>query len=524
MLPDERVGLVGKISMRRWRLVILAFLVAAPLLFLAACGIYFLWAGGHWQWAWWPLTACLALAYILAWRWQKQQHLLRVDFTAPMTWTDRDKNGWKLVQARAKKAEKLDSQKLSDVTFYLQTAQDMAQEMAGFYHPGAKDPVGSLTIPEILAVIELAAHDLAEMVDKYLPGGHLLTINAWRRARQATELYQDASHLGWLISSMFTPISTSIRYLATQVGVSTPWQLLQQNLLLWFYTAYIHRLGTYLIDLNSGRLRVGAKRFRELMAQARQEPGAASQDGVAPVKALTLVLAGQVKAGKSSLINAILGEERAKTAVLPETAGFTRYQVKPDGIDTQLFLLDTPGSGHTGPREDQLRATQEAARQADLILLVLQARNPARQADVELLQALRKYFDANPDLKMPPILGVMTHIDLLFPALEWAPPYNWQKPERPKEKQIDQAIEALKEQMGDRLAGVVPVCTQPEKIYGIQEWLLPAVIDLLDEAHAVALLRCLRREMDTGQIKKVFQQFLAVGKEAIRIWWEKTKK
>jgi predicted GTPase len=441
-----------------------------------------------------------------------------------MHWTDRDKEAWKLVQARAKGAEKLDSQKLSDVPFYLETAQDLAQELAGFYNPGAKDPVGSLTIPEILAVVELAAHDLAEMVDKYLPGGHLLTINAWRRARQATELYQDASHLGWLISSMFTPISTSIRFMATQVGVSTPWQMLQQNILLWFYTAFIHRLGTYLIDLNSGRLRVGAKRFRELMDQARKEPADDSRPGSPAVKGLTLVLVGQVKAGKSSLINALLGEQKARTAVLPETSGITRYQVQPEGIDTPLFLLDTPGYAHTGPKEDQLRATLEAARQADLIMIVLQARNPARQADVELMQALRKYFAANPDLKMPPVLGVMTHIDLLSPALEWDPPYNWQKPERLKEKQIDQAMDALKEQLGNHLAGVVPACTQPEKIYGIQEWLLPALSDLLDEAHAVALLRCLRREMDTGQVKKVFQQFLAVGKEAAKIWWQKTKK
>jgi hypothetical protein len=34
---------------------------------------------------------------------------------------------------------------------------------------------------------------------------------------------------------------------------------------LWFYTAYVHRLGTYLIELNSGRLRIGAARYRELM-------------------------------------------------------------------------------------------------------------------------------------------------------------------------------------------------------------------------------------------------------------------
>ena len=40
-------------------------------------------------------------------------------------------------------------------------------------------------MPEILAVVELAAHDLAEMVDRYLPGGHLLTIRDWQRAKKA---------------------------------------------------------------------------------------------------------------------------------------------------------------------------------------------------------------------------------------------------------------------------------------------------------------------------------------------------
>ena len=50
-----------------------------------------------------------------------------------------------------------------------------------------------------------------------------------------------------------------MRYAASQLGLSTPLQMLQQNLFVWFYTAYVHRLGTYLIDLNSGRLRVGAR-------------------------------------------------------------------------------------------------------------------------------------------------------------------------------------------------------------------------------------------------------------------------
>src|SRR5262249_37786478 len=144
--------------------------------------------------------------------------------------------------------------------------------------------------------------------------------------------------------------------------------------------------------------------------------------------------------------------------------------------------------GHTGPKEDQLKATQGAARDSDLLLLVMHARNPARQADLEMLQALREWFAAHPDLKKPTILGILTHIDLLSPSMEWSPPYDWQNPTRPKEKQIAEAVETVHEQLGDLLAGVVPVCTAEGKVYGIQEWFLPVMAELLDEAHAVALL------------------------------------
>src|SRR5262249_51244040 len=249
------------------------------------------------------------------------------------------------------------------------------------------------------------------------------------------------SKLYWLISAVFSPVNTGVRYLTTQVGMSRPFQLLQQNLIAWFVTAYIHRLGTYLIDLNSGRLRVGARRFRELResltlnqaAPAPPPPDAEPADSADRVRQVGLAVVGQVKAGKSSLINALLGERRALADVLPATDAVTRYELQPPGIPTRLVLFDTVGYGHEGPREDQVRSTLEAARQADLVLLVCHARNPARQADLDMLRRLRAWFAAHPELKMPPILGVLTHIDLLTPAMEWAPPYDWTEPRRPKE-------------------------------------------------------------------------------------------
>jgi predicted GTPase len=515
---------------QRWRLIILGVLATAPLVFLMAYGSYALWLSGWGFWSWWPMAGCWALAYFLAWHWQRKNRLLRVDFgETPLHWTDRDLEAWKLVEARAKAAAEIPPDKLSTIPFYMETAQEMALGLARFYHPGAEDPISQLTIPEMLAVVELASHDLAEMVDQYLPGGHLLTVTDWRRARQLADWYSMASNIYWIVSGVFSPLNTAMRYVASQVGMSRPFQMLQENLLLWFYTAYVHRLGTYLIDLNSGRLRVGARRYRQLLEQAKGTPaappqpaaeGPAAPDSEVLVRRVGLTIFGQVKAGKSSLINALLGEQRARADVLPATSEITRYELHLEGADTRLDLLDTVGYGHEGPKQDQLKATQEAARQSDLLLLVMHAMNPARQADLETLQALRKWFTDRPNLKVPPILGVMTHIDLLSPSLEWQPPYDWQRPSRLKEKQIDQALATVREQLGEYLVGVVPVCTAAGKVYGIQEWLLPAMAQLLDQAHAVALLRCLRNEADTRKVRRVFDQLLAAGKEAIKILWQ----
>ncbi|HEY7428281.1 MAG TPA: GTPase [Gemmataceae bacterium] len=510
--------------MSRWRIAVVLGLILVPFLFLAGVGSYYLWTR-HWGFfAWWPLALCMAVGYTLGWYWQRKRMLLHPpDFTAAHHWTERDKQAWRLVEARAQSAASLPADKLSSITHYLTTAQELAGELAAFYHPGATDPVGNLTVPEILTVVELASHDLAELVDRYVPGGHLLTVKDWRRARQALDWYQPASNAYWFVTALFAPLETATRFTASKLGLSPPWQMLQQNLLVWFHTAYLHRLGAYLIELNSGRLRVGAARYRELLGQTASSPVEPHQPEASarpPVRQVTLVVLGQVKAGKSSLINALLGEQRALTDVLPATAGVERYDLHPQGIPSHLVLLDTVGYGHEGPKADQLAVTFESARQADLILLVLHARNPARQADVQLLRALHGWFASHPELKAPPLLAVVTHIDLLSPALEWSPPYDWRRPSRPKEENIQQALAAVWGQVGDYAAGVAPVCTARGKVYGIDEWLLPAIAEQLDEAHGVALLRCLRAEIDEGKVRKIFHQLLAAAQEAARIVWD----
>ena len=209
---------------------------------------------------------------------------------------------------------------------------------------------------------------------------------------------------------------------------------------------------------------------------------------------------------------------------MPATEGVERFTRHPRDSDTTLVLLDTVGYGHAGPKADQVRITQEAARQSDLLLLVLHALTPVRQADLEMLKALHAWFAARPDLKKPPILAVVTHIDLLKPSLEWSPPYNWLEPSRPKERSIHDALAAVREQLGDYLAGVAPVCLARGKVYGMEEFLLPELAAHLDAAHGVALLRVLKAEADAGKIRRIAEQLLATAAEAARVFWQRATK
>ncbi|MCS6977587.1 MAG: GTPase domain-containing protein [Gemmatales bacterium] len=513
------------IPIARWRLIVLGILGAAPLVVLLTLGLAWLW---QLPWevrlaiylgllAFWSATA------ILAWRWQIGGNLLpKPKPPDQFAYTDRDQEAWKLVLARVEKASQEDPQKFVSLETYLDTGREMAQELARFYHPGARDPVGRLTVLEVLAVIQLAAEDLWELLDKHLPGSHLLTIDQWRALPKAADWYRTVMPVVWAGAAIFDPLGTLIRYTASRVGIGSFVDRLQKNVVLWFYTNFLLRMGHYLIEVNSGRLKVGAKRYRELVAATRRQMAGdfrpADTEAAAPPPPkpipIQIVVLGRVKAGKSSLINALLGEQRAATDVLPLTREIMRYFLKPKGLEDSLTILDTVGYGNEGPRQDQLEETLKAAKDSDILLLVLNARDPGRQADVKLLEAIENYFRSHPELRRPCIFAVLTHIDLLPPSLEWQPPYDFQKPTRPKEKNVAEACQVVKESLGNRLP-VIPVCTQSGKVYGVEESLLPLIVSVLDESRGIALLRMIKNETDARSLERLWNQLLNAGSQIL---------
>ena len=186
---------------------------------------------------------------------------------------------------------------------------------------------------------------------------------------------------------------------------------------------------------------------------------------------------GQTKAGKSSLINAILGDQQAKTDILPATSEVARYRLDWDETDDHLTLLDTVGYATDGATKKQLEETKQALREADLVLFVMNANSPAREPDREMLATLRTWFEIRKELKPVPVLGVLTHIDLLSPVMEWSPPYDWRSGGRPKEVNIREAVSlqrrTVRQHAGRRGSGV---CRRGPQA-GIRRGRVPAARD-----------------------------------------------
>jgi tRNA modification GTPase len=104
-----------------------------------------------------------------------------------------------------------------------------------------------------------------------------------------------------------------------------------------------------------------------------------------------VAIVGRPNVGKSSLLNALLGEERAIVTDLPGTTrDAVAEEISLDGLP--IRFVDTAGLGQTEDRLETLgmvRSRREIAR-ADLILLVFDASEPLTDSDREIATELSK--------------------------------------------------------------------------------------------------------------------------------------
>lgn len=504
----------------RWQFITLSILSLLPVVLLAGFGAWTLYVTGYWWWLWWTLPICWGAASLLWRAWGTRAPLAQPPLDRTH-WTPQDQAATAIVEAQQKRVAEYTKEQLCDPQFYTQITQDLALKIAQHYHPKAKDPLGQRTVVEILAAVQLISEDVEGWFLKYVPGGHLVTVSQWRLLSHAPGWYTAAANAGWVASILLNPLNLG-RYFVSKLAMDPLSGQVQQNLLGLFYSAYVRQAGYYLIELNSGRLQGGSDRYRRWMAQTEAPPPPPSASAATPVEptadapvTITIALIGQVKAGKSSLVNALVGRHAAVTDVLPATKQVQRVAYSHPERGDRFVLLDTTGYSDAGATPDQQKETREAVRQADLVLLVLDARSPARDADVKTLSDLAEWYARQPQLKPPPLLAVLNKIDGLSPVMEWAPPYDWRNPIRPKEKNIAAAVEYGREVFREKVNAVIPVCCDAanNRVVGIDTDLVPAMAAYLDHARSAALLRELHASFARDRFTQVAGQVWQIGKK-----------
>ncbi|MBQ9307936.1 MAG: tRNA uridine-5-carboxymethylaminomethyl(34) synthesis GTPase MnmE [Clostridia bacterium] len=104
---------------------------------------------------------------------------------------------------------------------------------------------------------------------------------------------------------------------------------------------------------------------------------------------LTVALCGRPNVGKSSLLNALLGEERAIVTSLPGTTrDLVEGEISPEGC--LIRLIDTAGMRESDDPVETVGVTRarRAGMEADLVLLVLDVSSPLTEEDRVLLTEL----------------------------------------------------------------------------------------------------------------------------------------
>ncbi|CDE29720.1 MAG: GTPase Era [Ruminococcus sp.] len=123
-------------------------------------------------------------------------------------------------------------------------------------------------------------------------------------------------------------------------------------------------------------------------------------------KTVFVTLAGRTNAGKSSLLNAIIGEKIASVSPKSQTTRTRITGIKTVG-ETQMVFMDTPGLHKPKNKlsNHMLKTVQDSIVDIDAVLFVMDCTKPVNEQEEELLASLHRQHT--------PTILVLNKIDLL---------------------------------------------------------------------------------------------------------------
>ncbi len=495
------------------RTAMVALAVFLPAISLLPLGTLWLWQKGYL--IYWVAAAMLVSATVFL----VQLWMLRTPAAASAggaaapespapepSWTPAETAAWSAVEALAVAADPMElSSRDALVALGLRTIETVARNI----HPADKDPLWRFTVPEALALVERVAGELRPFVIDTIPLGDRLTVAQvlkvyrWRSAIDVAEKAYDL----WRIVRVLNPV-TAVANEARERLTKKLYSSARDEFARRLTQGFVRAVGRAAIDLYGGRLRVTSDDL------AAHVSAATTRDRKTPdiMEPLRILVAGQISAGKSSLINALIRNVSAAVDVLPATTGYTAYALSRETLPP-ILLVDSPG---VEDNSQFLALLASEAGMCDLIVWVAAANRADRGPDRAALDAIRTWFAARPDRRQAPVFAVATHVDLLRPYGEWAPPYEIDVPLSAKAQSIRSALQQISSDLAVPMDAIVPVVLGPDRPAYNVDRVWTRIEAALPQARNAQLVRRLRGADQGWRWRKLWSQTLNAGRAAAR--------
>ncbi|MBC1218987.1 GTPase family protein [Nostoc sp. UCD121] len=522
------------VRLKPWQWVVLAIPIAFIIIFLLvaagsqihAWGISWIWGvftllfvGWRWLLVKWTQPAVNQVEAVLA---QVQEELESAveDTVRPSAGSDVTK----LAQAALQEilqASQSDRPIWEDWQTFWTRCQDLVVAIAHIYNPQIQYPLLNIYVPQAYGLIRGTVDDMDQWMQKLSPVLNQVTVG---QAYQGYEVYrklEPSARKFWKAWNWAQWLLNPVAAVAKQASQGSSNQATQQllgNLNQLFREAALKNLCRQAIALyGRSTLPVSAtvvstptlpkaktQTLREILTQAQPSE-------VVEQKPVNILLVGRTGSGKSSLINTLFQADLAAVDVLPSTDRIQNYQWQTQTGET-LTLLDTPGYEQVN-HADLRNLVLDYAIDADLLLLVTPALDPALQMDVDFLQDIKAEVADLPAFTecAPSAIAIVTQVDRLRPIREWQPPYDWEWGDRPKEIAIREATEYRAKLLGNFCNLVLPLVTGDSKTgrvpWGVEALSL-GLVDAIAPTKQLRLARFLRNlEARTVAAAKIIDHY-----------------
>lgn len=503
----------------RTALLLSSLLWVFPYVLLGVAGVLWLSERG-WSIYWLILAAVSMFTGQILYRIRSRRARHEVRDTAEVSpsplWTPAGERAWSEVQKLAVDPN-ISASQINRPDQLWELLNRILKIVAREFHPRSSKPELEVPLPRVLLVVELVARDLKQLLKSKIPGSHLMTLHDLQRMQSLAQWAPLASLVYRMAMFAANPASGLIR----EFGSYAQGELLQESKLdlqQWLLQLAIKKAGYYAIELYSGHLELREFESGELTSKetAKDAEEAEASAALAKAEPLRVLVLGQVKAGKSSLINELFGELRAADDVVPRTRSLTPHLLKQDD-DWSALIFDSAGYSEGSSDAETLKDISQEAAKADLLIWVCSAVSPARESDRRLMNDLRKTLEANPDREFPPVLVVVTHIDLLRPVREWSPPYDLRDESQEKSRNITAAVKAVSSDLRVPLERVIPACLKPGETYNVQEGIQAAMLAILPAARRLQCQRCLRESHSSEKWQLLWNQTREAGRVLLNL-------